>query len=87
MRSIAAAAKDENERLISITEQTRRDSKSLKALTVVATMYLPASLVAVSLPLWHLSMKMHTDTEHFRASSIPALSKHILQTSHSLLPD
>ena len=53
MRSIAAAAKNENERLINITEQTRRDSKSLKALTVVATMYLPASLVAVSAPVQH----------------------------------
>ena len=54
MRSIAATAKDENDRLIRITEQTRRDSKSLKALTIVATMYLPASLVAVSTLFQHL---------------------------------
>ena len=71
MRSIAAAAKNENERLISIIEQTHRDSKFLKALSVVATMYLMASLVAVSAPFQHLRILIPTVLEHNRFQPYP----------------
>ena len=48
MKTIAAAAKADNQHSTEIADQMRKDSKVIKALTMTATLYLPASLVAVS---------------------------------------
>jgi hypothetical protein len=39
---------EENRNLAQIAAQSQKDSQTLKALTIIATMYLPASLIAVS---------------------------------------
>jgi hypothetical protein len=51
MRHIASDSEQRNETLATLALQSQRDSKHLKALTQVATMYLPATLIAVSLRL------------------------------------
>ncbi len=47
LRDLAAAQKTEAENMTRLTRQTAQDSKMLKALTVMATLYLPATLLAV----------------------------------------
>lgn len=47
LRDLASAQKTEAENMTRLTRQTAQDSKMLKALTVMATLYLPASLLAV----------------------------------------
>ena len=49
LRSIAWQSQQESKILASLAIQGRKDSQTLKALTTIATMYLPASLVAVSI--------------------------------------
>ncbi|KAK5454370.1 hypothetical protein LTS15_006370 [Exophiala xenobiotica] len=51
LRNMAQAANDQSNSLRQLTEQTNRDSRSVKILTFVAMMYLPASLIAVSIPI------------------------------------
>ncbi|KAI4175203.1 MAG: hypothetical protein LQ346_008105, partial [Caloplaca aetnensis] len=46
LRDLAAAQKTEAENMTRLTRQTAQDSKMLKALTVMATLYLPATLLA-----------------------------------------
>lgn len=48
MREIALAAKAENERMSTLLGKSQRDSHTVKVLTYIALIYLPASLVAVS---------------------------------------
>lgn len=44
----------ENETMAKLAEQNRRDSRALKALSVLGTLYLPATFIAVS-----VSMSLH----------------------------
>jgi Mg2+ and Co2+ transporter CorA len=48
LQSIAAQNHQENIILSKVAQQGQDDSRTLKVLTIIATMYLPASLVAVS---------------------------------------
>ena len=48
LRQLSADQKAESEHMARLTSQTVRDSKLLKSLTALATLYLPASLLAVS---------------------------------------
>jgi hypothetical protein len=48
VRQIAFQSDQRSETLATLAVQCQRDSKRLKALTQVATMYLPATLIAVS---------------------------------------
>lgn len=48
LRGIAAQNHTESVMLSKISLQTQRDSKSVKVLALIATMYLPASLISVS---------------------------------------
>ena len=45
---IAGDTKKENENMSRLTEQGRKDSISVRALTLVATFYLPGTFLAVS---------------------------------------
>ena len=47
MERISLENQEHNRNLSQIAEQSQNDSRSLKALTMIATTYLPASLVAV----------------------------------------
>jgi hypothetical protein len=47
LNQITSAIRTENEKLNELTSKTARDSKTMKALTFLATLYLPASLIAV----------------------------------------
>lgn len=48
IREIALAAKAENELISALIGKSQRDSHTVKVLTYIALIYLPASLVAVS---------------------------------------
>lgn len=50
MREVALATKAENELMAILVGKSQRDSHTIKVLTIIALTYLPASLVAVSLP-------------------------------------
>lgn len=47
MRAIAALTEQENRALTRLAEEARQDTKLTKAVSVLAALYLPASLVAV----------------------------------------
>ena len=47
LRDIASAQRSEGETMTKLTRQTAQDSKMLKALTIVASLYLPPTLLAV----------------------------------------
>ena len=47
LRDIANHSKRENETLVRLAEQSKKDGRALKALSVLGTLYLPATLVAV----------------------------------------
>jgi hypothetical protein len=49
LKRIAFVSGEENRNLSKISAQNQADSHTLKALTTIATMYLPASLIAVCL--------------------------------------
>ena len=49
MRELAVAAKAENELIAVLIGKSQRDSHTIKVLTIIALIYVPASLVAVSL--------------------------------------
>ena len=51
MRELAVAAKSENELITILVSKSQKDSHTIKILTIVTLIYLPASLVAVSTPL------------------------------------
>ncbi len=51
MREIAQAAKAENELIAILTRKAQKDSHTIKILSIVALIYLPASLTAVSFRL------------------------------------
>ena len=51
MERIAFENNKENRNLSQIAAQNQKDSRTLKTLTLIATMYLPASLIAVCLIL------------------------------------
>jgi hypothetical protein len=48
MKDITAKMSGESKLMLYIAEQTRKDSRTVKLMTMVALVYLPASLVAVS---------------------------------------
>lgn len=50
LQTIASQSLQENEILSRVAQQGRFDSKILKVLTVITTVYLPASLIAVRCP-------------------------------------
>ena len=50
LKGIANDTRLQSESIAGFTRQAGRDSQSIKALTIVATMYLPASLLAVRDP-------------------------------------
>lgn len=47
LRDIAYHTRRENEALVRLAEQSRNDGRALKALSVLGTLYLPATFVAV----------------------------------------
>ena len=49
MRDIAIATKTQQELMATLLSKSQKDSHTVKILTVIALIYLPASLVAVSL--------------------------------------
>jgi hypothetical protein len=49
MREIANLAREDNKVLTTLAEGSRKDSKVMKSVSVLATLYLPASLIAVSI--------------------------------------
>jgi hypothetical protein len=49
LENLSFQAQVENKRLLGLADQGHKDSKIIKTLTQVATMYLPASLIAVRL--------------------------------------
>jgi hypothetical protein len=49
MREIAAAAREENKAVAQLLAKAQKDSRTVKVLTFVAMLYLPASLIAVGL--------------------------------------
>ena len=55
MRELALASKRENELMAVLGGKSQRDSHTIKILTIVALIYLPATLVAVSLLHFDLS--------------------------------
>lgn len=69
MREIALAAKAENELMSALLGKSQRDSRTVKVLTYIALIYLPASLVAVSglmpLPQGHHGQNLLTDGGFF----------------------
>lgn len=48
LHSIAVLNQQENKTLAALAVQGRKDSQTMKALTAMATVYLPGSLIAVS---------------------------------------
>lgn len=48
LRYISCQGREENVKLTGLATQAQLDSRMLKALTIVATMYLPATFLAVS---------------------------------------
>jgi hypothetical protein len=48
LQSTSSDSRTENMLLVRLAAQSQRDSQTLKAFTLVATMYLPATLIAVS---------------------------------------
>ena len=48
LRDIAHHARREGEIMTKLTEQSRRDGRALKAFSVLGTLYLPATFIAVS---------------------------------------
>ena len=60
MREIALAAKAENELISTLIGKSQKDSHTVKVLTYIALIYLPASLVAVSLHLGPTSTTTHS---------------------------
>ena len=53
-----------------LAKQTAQDSKLLKALTVMASLYLPASLLAVSSPTVYAHCNWRRQTKIFVADDI-----------------
>jgi len=49
LQSIADATMVENRNMVQLTKENRRDSTRIKALTLVTILYLPATLLAVSI--------------------------------------
>lgn len=49
MKSLASETVLENRAMVTIANQTMADSRTMKIATVIATIYLPASLVTVGL--------------------------------------
>lgn len=47
LERISVEGREENTLLLRLAQQSQKDSRTLTALTVVATFYLPASLIAV----------------------------------------
>jgi Mg2+ and Co2+ transporter CorA len=47
MQQIASQIQDQNTTLADIARQGEKDSRALKTLSVIATAYLPATLIAV----------------------------------------
>ena len=47
MQAVSLQSQRENERLVALSERGQRDAGILKRLTQIATMYLPATLIAV----------------------------------------
>lgn len=56
LQEIALRSHEESRIMGRIAQQTQKDSMTLKALTIIATVYLPASLIAVS---YVSSRRMH----------------------------
>jgi Mg2+ and Co2+ transporter CorA len=50
LKKIAIQNQQKNELMTTLTEQGQEDSKAMKVLTMLATMYVPATLIAVSTP-------------------------------------
>lgn len=51
LEHITSQIKHEDEKLAVIAQQTQIESKRVKVLSTIATVYLPASLIAVRTPL------------------------------------
>ncbi|KAL8689016.1 MAG: hypothetical protein Q9218_005214 [Villophora microphyllina] len=60
MRDIAYHSKRENETLVKLAEQGRKDGRALKALSVLGTLYLPATFTAVC---FSPSLLMHREDD------------------------
>ena len=49
LRDIAYHSRRDNDALVRLAEQSRRDGRAVKALSVLGTLYLPATFIAVGL--------------------------------------
>ena len=81
---LATASNEKNETIARLTEEARRESRSLKVLTFVAMLYLPATLMAVrrfpsllNLPQFMVllgkRLKLNVAATLGRQSSVPTL--------------
>lgn len=70
LQCIASQIQQENSVLNDLTRQSQKDSRTLKILSIVATMYLPASLVAVRDPVIFGRVEVNI----YRRSSVLVLS-------------
>jgi hypothetical protein len=66
MREIAMAAKAENRAVALLLAKAQKDSRTVKILTFVAMLYLPASLIAVSCVSSVLMISDSDDNFHMR---------------------
>lgn len=53
LKDLASASNAQNDKLQVLTEEMHKDSRSVRILTFIALVYLPASLMAVSYPVVH----------------------------------
>jgi hypothetical protein len=51
MKDISSTMSNENKLMVYIADKTRRDSRTVKLMTMIALVYLPANLVSVSCPI------------------------------------
>src|SRR2546423_3929416 len=79
MRAIAAAAKDESRSVATVLAEAQKDSRTVKVLTFVAMLYLPASLIAVSMLLHMIFRTVQITCTPDRLSLAPIWSSSLLQ--------
>jgi hypothetical protein len=76
MRTVTTLAQRENQNLANIAADSRKDSKVMKAFSVVATLYLPASLIAVSvLELLSWLARTNSGADYLQFQSHPSTTR------------
>jgi len=69
LRSISHMAQQEQSLLGQLALQGKKESKSVKALTLIATMYLPASLLAVCISISVVAFILTCSSANFQLKS------------------